>query len=418
MPRDRRQDDPTPRSDTRRLVVRFATLDAFQSEYRRNIGNGGIFVETDESFGLREPVEVVLDLVWSDESVRLPGEVVNMRSGLARAGGVSGVAVQFLEPADVLRQRIGLIAQLPLQASFRPTEARPHDERAAPRARTRVLVRISSDEGTARGRSVDLSAHGMLVSVKESPPPVGSAVRAALVHPTTSAEVVVAGEVVRHLREPGGTTAVGIHFDATTTSDTAVPEFLESLQRADHARRLGSITGPIELIGLPSLLQMFSSCAERGTLSVTRAGEDGVLGFESGTLRFARLGRTRGVKAISRMFLWREGSFEFHTYLDEGEEPDPPSLVYGVLMEAAQQQDEWNRADRTGLEPGAILGADPASVAPDDDALGKVERAILDLLAGGDARLEAILDSLSDFDADVIRALQSLREAGRVRVRG
>jgi Tfp pilus assembly protein PilZ len=402
----------------RRLVVRFATLEAFQSEYRRNIGNGGIFLETDVAFELREPVEVVLDLVWSDESVRLPGEVVHLRSGLERAGGVSGVAVQFLEPADVLRQRIGLIAQLPPQASFRPTEDRPRDERAVPRGRARVLARISSEHGTIRGRSVDLSSRGMLVSVKDAAPPVGGAVRIALVHPTSGEEVVVAGEVVRHLREPGGTTAIGVQFDATTTSDTLVGEFLESVQRADHARRLGSITGPIELIGLPSLLQMFSSCAERGTLSVTRAGEEGVAGFESGTLRFARLGRVRGVKAISRMFQWREGSFEFHTYLDAAEEADSPALVYGVLMEAAQQQDEWNRADRTGLPPGAILGIEPAGAVPDDASLGKVERALVDLLAAGDARIESILDSLPDFDAEIVNALQALREAGRLVVRG
>jgi hypothetical protein len=148
---------------------------------------------------------------------------------------------------------------------------------------------------------------------------------------------------------------------------------------------------------------------------LTRAGEEGCLGFESGTLRFARLGPVRGVKAIARMFRWQEGSFEFHTYLDETEEPDPPSLVYGVLMEAAQQHDEWNRADRSALPAGALLaacareGAEPA---------GKVEAAILDLLAAGEAPLEAVLDTLPDFDAEIVTALVGLLEAGRVRIRG
>jgi hypothetical protein len=86
-------------------------------------------------------------------------------------------------------------------------------------------------------------------------------------------------------------------------------------------------------------------------------------------------------------------------------------------MEAAQQQDEWNRADRTGLPPGAILGIDREAPAPDDVALGKVERALLDFLAGGEARIETILDALPDFDAEIVTALQALREAGRVSVR-
>jgi Tfp pilus assembly protein PilZ len=416
VPANRQPDDLTPRSDARRLVVRFATLEAFQSEYRRNIGNGGIFIETDEAFELREYVEVVLDLSWSDESVRLPGEIVNLRRGLARAGGVPGVAVQFLEAADELRQRIGLIAQLPPQATFHPTEERPRDERSASRARARVGARIASDEGTVRGRTVDLSASGMLVSIKGTPTPVGSAVHVALVHPTTGAELAVSGRVVRHLREPGGTTALGVEFDAAGES-AAIEEFVESLHRADHARRLGAITGPIEVIGLPSLLQMFSSCAERGTLSVVRAAEEGAVGFESGTLRFARLGRARGVKAIARMFLWTEGSFEFHTYLDESEDPDPPALVYGVLMEAAQQVDEWNRADRRDLPPGVVLRPDRARIAPDDDSLGKLEVAVLDLLAAEAAPLESLLDALPDFDAEILGAVRRLLEAGWVRVR-
>jgi Tfp pilus assembly protein PilZ len=398
--------------------VRFATLEAFQSEYRRNLGNGGIFIETDQEFELREPVEVVLDLVWSEESVRLPGEVVNLRRGLRRAGGASGVAVQFLEPADVLRQRIGLIAQLPPQATFEPTEARPRDERAVPRGRARVLARISSEHGTLPGRSVDVSPQGVLVSVTAAPPPVGSDVRIALVHPTSLAELTLPGQVVRHMREPGGATAVGIRFDPATAAETPVADFLHGLHRADHARRLTAITGPIEVIGLPSLLQMFSSCAERGTLTVTRAGEAGRLGFATGTLRFARLGKARGVKAIARLFRWQEGHFEFHTDLDEAEEPDAPALVYGVLMEAAQQHDEWNRADRAGLPPGAVLALAGPRDAADGDAPGKLEGAILDRLAGGEASVEAILDALPDFDAEIVAALNQLREAGRVRVRG
>ncbi len=399
----------------RRLVVRFATLEAFAAEYRRNIGNGGIFVETAEEFELREVVGVVLDLVFSDAVVQLDGEVVQcVRAELSRVGGTPGVAVQFLEPAEEVRRRLGSLASLPPAPAFQPTADRPRETRSAERARARISARVVARDGTRRARTANLSASGALVSLGGTPLPQGTTVKVALVHPTTGEELTLRGTVVRHEEEPAGTTAHGIRFDDTHPGDDSLPSFVESVRRADHARRLAAITGPIETVGLPNLLQMFSSSTERGMLIVARGSEEGMIAFESGSLRLARLGRVRGTKALARMFAWREGTFEFHTRSEDLPDEalaDEPTPMYGAVMEAVQQLDERNRVDRSRLADPTRLALDAAHLAPDDDALDKLQTAILDLLGAEAASVGAILDALPQPDAELLQALRALLDS-------
>jgi Tfp pilus assembly protein PilZ len=402
----------------RRLVVRFATLEAFQAEYRRNIGNGGIFVETAEEFELREVVGVVLDLVFSDAVVQLDGEVVQcVRPELSRAGGTPGVAVQFLEPAEEVRRRLGSLAALPPAPAFQGTPERPRETRAAERSRARIAARVAAKHETRRARTSNLSASGALVSLKGTPLPQGTSVRVALVHPTTGEELTLRGTVVRHEPEPAGSTAHGIRFDDSYPGDDSLRSFVESVRRADHARRLAAITGPIETVGLPNLLQMFSSSTERGMLMVARGSEEGLIAFESGSLTLARLGRVRGTKALARMFAWPAATFEFHTRPDDlpdDARSDEPTPMYGAVMEAVAQLDERNRIDRSRL-PGAMrLVVNRERVAPDDDALAKVESAILDLLGAEGASVAALLDALPQPDHEILRALLALLDAGTV----
>ncbi len=400
----------------RRLVVRFATLAAFQAEYRRNIGNGGIFVETAEEFELREVVGVVLDLVFSDAVVQLEGEVVQcVRPELSRAGGTPGVAVQFLEAAEEVRRRLGALAALPPAPTFAGTAERPQDTRRAERAPARIAARVAAKDGTRRARTANLSASGALVSLKGTPLPQGTSVKVALVHPTTGEELTLRGTVVRHEPEPAGTTAHGIRFDDTYPGDDSLRSFVDSVRRADHARRLAAITGPVETVGLPNLLQMFSSSTERGMLMVARGAEEGLIAFERGSLCLARLGRVRGTKALARMFAWPQATFEFHTRpedLPDDARADEPVPMYGAVMEAVAQMDELGRIDRTRLADAARLAVDGARVAPDDDALDKAEAAILDLLGAEGATVGAILDALPQPDFEILRALLALLDAG------
>jgi Tfp pilus assembly protein PilZ len=90
-----------------RLRIAFEDAAVFRKEYERNIVNGGAFIHTAEAFQPRELVQVELELGFCGESVVLQAEIVNCW-GADEAGSEpgGGVAVQFLEPASALRERL------------------------------------------------------------------------------------------------------------------------------------------------------------------------------------------------------------------------------------------------------------------------------------------------------------------------
>lgn len=406
-------------SKRRRLERRFETLEAFQEEYRRNIANGGMFIPTHAVFEPRQVVDVELLLEFSDESIVLPAEVVNQVSPrLCGEGAASGVAVQFLESATDLRKRLGGVVGLPAQKSSAPSEERPVRDRDGDRGPARLSAQIQTEHASIGGTTLNLSRSGALLEIDDTPLPVGTSLRLTLTHPTRDEQLELPGQVVRRDTGLGGGSVLGIGFDPAASEADAAARFIADVQAADHARRAAVIGGPIEMLGVPNLLQTFSSCAERGTLTLTRPGERGTMAFEGGTLRGARLGATRGLKALSRLFAWQNGSFEFSTQLDEGSEEHEPVSIYGAVMEAATQLDELQRLDTSALPLETLLEIDPERLAQHEQDLSKVERGVIDLVSSENCCVGAILDRLDDFDAAIYRALGSLLDAGVVRVSG
>ena len=181
-------------------------------------------------------------------------------------------------------------------------------------------------------------------------------------------------------------------------------------------QRLTSITGPIEMLDLPNLLQMFSSSAERGTLTVKGELEEGSIGFEGGALLYVRVGKVRGVKALSRLFAWESGTFEFGTDLDASGDQGEPMAIYSAVMEAVTQIDELGRLDTSALPSDATLEIDPERLAQREQDLSESERAVVDFASAESSRVGAILDGLDDFDAAIYQALGALLDAGVARI--
>ena len=89
----------------RRLQLHFPTSSAYEHELEKNILKGGAFVETEDSYKLREQVEVEVKLDFCGQSVVLGAEVVNCVSpNLVPVGGRAGVAVQFTDTVHKIRQ--------------------------------------------------------------------------------------------------------------------------------------------------------------------------------------------------------------------------------------------------------------------------------------------------------------------------
>lgn len=78
------------RSERAPVVVRvdYSTVDAFFSDFTRNINEGGVFIETDEPCAVDDVVTLQFQLPGGDEPVRVRGRVVWSDSGEAPGMGI------------------------------------------------------------------------------------------------------------------------------------------------------------------------------------------------------------------------------------------------------------------------------------------------------------------------------------------
>jgi Tfp pilus assembly protein PilZ len=449
---------------TRRLRLTLPDARALRDEYQRNMARGGAFVPTAESFELREIVEVELHLLSSGASLVEEAEVVQcLGPEQAVSAGVQGVAVQFLGEPGELRARmktllgsaeggesaavetdharlgapaLGGVAALgrdePL-AGFDPsvrdlapeaeTEPSPggpdasddplatvSDRRKAPRAPVRLRARLRGGHVTLEGLTRDLSADGVLISVDATELPVGQAVRLELSNAISGERLEVAGTISRHLHSEGAPVAVAVRFDVEAVGAGRLAAFVAGVKEAETERILGGISGVIEELGLPNLLQMLCKSSPAGTLNVACGSEEGVVAFEKGLLRYVRLAGLRGGKALVRMLSWQTGTFAFHAQVESLEQEDAPVSVDAALLDAMRRLDEAKRGDFAAPRPSATFQVDREALAGESSA-SKTEEAVLDLAAAG-FTLRRILDVIPESDAEILSALHSLEERG------
>ena len=394
------------------LRIAFSDAETFQREYLQNLVNGGVFVATIQAFELREAVRVEIVLIFCKKKLRLNGEIVHrVPREMAQVGATPGVAVQFEGSVQDVRTRLD-----PLVIACGTPAHPPADSgrRRQPRVAARVAARIEAEgKGEAgagiAGHTRNLSRSGALVSVHGEGPAVGERVRLTLEHPTTGEEMQVTARVARQVETAGAVSALGIEFETPAELREEVERFVENVQTAEHTRRLGGITGAISTLGAQDLLQMFGTSAQIGTLIFHRGEDEASVGFESGMLRYARLGPTTGMKALVRMLAWKEGVFEFHARLDPVQHPEAPLPLEAAMLDAVRQIDEGGRIDRRRFP----LDAKPRVIEAAADVTGKTVEAVLDLARAGFS-VQRILDVIPEPDPEIYAALAQLLDAGAI----
>ena len=397
---------------THTLFVCFEDAQAFQREYDSNLSNGGVFVASDGSFELREAVEVELDLRFAGATVSLPGEVVHIvPPEMADMGGTPGAAVQFSDPPAQIREKLGAFVDTALKT---PTAgATGRDRRGSQRTTARVSARIDLGEAVLEGRTRDLSETGVLIDVRGDDVPESGSVRLRLRHPKTGQEREVEGEVVRRIAIGGEVSALAVRFCPPPEEREAIADFVAEIQRIEHTRRLGGISGAIDELGPQGIVQMFANTAPRGTLYLRRGQEEGAIGFEGGLLVDVRAGGgTTGMKALVRLLDWRDGSFEFHSSLEEFDRTESPFPLESALQDAVHQIYEAARIGAHFPNHAVLLvcaGADLAAL----DPLSKTEAAVLDLARVG-ITVQRLLDVIPEPDPSILSALQSLFDEGAI----
>lgn len=397
----------------RTLLVSFESAELFRQEYEGNLSNGGLFIATDEPFVLREHVEVELDLRFAQKSVRLAAEVVHtVPVEMKGMGGVPGVAVQFDDTALAMRERLGPIVAAHAAPKPQPArEAKGRDGRGSQRVRARIPARVEGADEVLSGRTRNLSQSGVLVAVRGEAVPVGASVRLTLHHPISGEERAIDGEVVRQVRSGDDVAAIAIRFAPPEDERDAIQEFVEDIQRAEHTRRLGGISGPIDDFGPQALLQMFATTAPRGTLVLRCGEEEGSIGFDSGLMHYARIDNLTGMKALVRLLAWRAGSFEFHSHVEDRSTPEPPFPLEAAIFDAVRQIDEGARVDATRFPLQARLAVSETADLGAYGTLTKVEEAVLDLAHAG-FTVQRILDVIPEPDPEIFGALAALGDQG------
>lgn len=194
-------------------------------------------------------------------------------------------------------------------------------------------------------------------------------------------------------------------------SDAGIKQVQTLIQKSkgDSAGPSGqssAISGDLFEIRLPSLLQVLESDRATGTLVIRHAGREGNLHIHQGMIRHATLGRARGVKALYRLMVLEEGSFEFFI---PGRSPEYDTVEGDLqkhLLEAMRQKDEFG-AYRKQLPQGQATLVFNASMSIN---LARVPGVVYEVLAA--IRNYGTVDRILEFcqvpDFEICRVLLAL----------
>ena len=142
-----------------------------------------------------------------------------------------------------------------------------------------------------------------------------------------------------------------------------------------HDAPATTLSGDLELFGLPNLLQTLAESHVTGALSLMDAeGESiGVLHLEDGMFRNCQVGILRGDEAVYQLFEKPvPGTFALRSRRDgshDSEQTEPPRDVLPVVLEACRRYDEFRKAralvpDEAALKP---TGSKPTRTVDESD---------------------------------------------------
>jgi hypothetical protein len=186
---------------------------------------------------------------------------------------------------------------------------------------------------------------------------------------------------------------------------------------AAHRRtnQVRSMSGAIDEVPLPDLLQLFGSSRKTGVLVVKTDTDIGKIYLEKGLIIFATLNDSEALtpeKAIYRIITWRHGTF----YMEPAEEGALPNRVQisaeGALMEGMRVFDEVNRVELPPMLSRVALAR------PLNAPLRALTAEQLDVLqvAMHQSQLEAVFNNCSMDDIGIAECLSTLIEGGYLKV--
>src|SRR6202041_1870447 len=121
---------------------------------------------------------------------------------------------------------------------------------------------------------------------------------------------------------------------------------LENVAQARRTSQQRTMSGAIDEVPLPDLLQLFGTSKKSGVLVIRTEDDVGRIYLKKGNIAYAiinDLDDVQPLKSLYRMLTWQKGLFD----LDPPEEREFPNemnaTVQEVLMDGMRQLDEFNR---------------------------------------------------------------------------
>jgi pSer/pThr/pTyr-binding forkhead associated (FHA) protein len=147
--------------------------------------------------------------------------------------------------------------------------------------------------------------------------------------------------------------------ESAPVDESVVKQKLEEAAAAQAARttKASSMTGKIEEIPLPDLLQLFHTSKKNGVLVVNNAHE-GRIYLRQGRVYYAVIDDNHNLgpqKSFNRIVTWEEGDFELRPADSQEFMVELDSSTEALLMDALRQLDEFKRLQPQLPAMGAAL---------------------------------------------------------------
>jgi len=192
---------------------------------------------------------------------------------------------------------------------------------------------------------------------------------------------------------------------------------LENVAQSRRTSQQRTMSGSIEEVPLPDLLQLFGTSKKTGVLVIRTDDDVGRIHLKKGNVAYAiinDLDDVQPLKSLYRMLTWQKGLFD----LDPPEEREFPSemnaSVQEVLMDGMRQLDEFNRIRQELPELSAHIAINAPLIPP----LRDLKPAELDVLqlAHNSGVFETVLNKSLATDLETAEIVLKLIKATYLRV--
>jgi hypothetical protein len=231
---------------------------------------------------------------------------------------------------------------------------------------------------------------------------------------STNGTFVNGEKITRTTLKEGDRVLIGTSILKVVSLDPSAPvQRRAQMPSAGRAAQTRTMTGSIDEIPLPDLLQLLGSSKKSGVLVVRSDDDVGKIFMRKGMITFATINDLEEVpplKSVFRILTWSRGSFDLGPPDERTLPGEINASVQELLMEGLRQIDELNVIRDRLPELGAqLLVRHPLGAKLRD--LGPVDLDVFQL-AFNHAQLATVLNQSPGTDLDTAKSVLKLIEAG------